>query len=55
MPYSRFTDFLYPAKSVKLTTVAHFAIQGALGHLPSDQPIISNQTLLDYEAKDKQN
>ena len=42
MPYSRFTDFLYPAKSVKLTTVAHFAIQGAIGQLPSDEPIIRN-------------
>jgi hypothetical protein len=34
------TDFLFPAKSVQLATVCHFAIEGALGLL--DEKIIRN-------------
>jgi hypothetical protein len=31
LPFHEKIDFLFPAKSTKLTTVAHFAILGALG------------------------
>lgn len=33
-------DFLFPAKSVKLATVSHFAIEGALGLI--DEKIVHN-------------
>jgi hypothetical protein len=37
MPYFKYTDFLYPAKSVRLDTVTHFAIEGVLGNLGEDK------------------
>lgn len=40
-------DFLFPAKSVRLSQVAHFAIQGALGK--TENAIIDNQTMYTYQ------
>ena len=40
-------DFLFPAKSVQLATVSHFAIEGALGNI--NEKIVRNQVLIDYE------
>jgi hypothetical protein len=33
LPFSSMTDFLFPAKSVKLSTVSHFAEEGVFGQL----------------------
>ena len=41
-------DFLFPARSVRLSTVAHFAEEGVLGKL-GDQKVITNEQLLKYE------
>ena len=33
LPFANMTDFLFPAKSVKLSTVSHFAEEGVFGQL----------------------
>ena len=38
------TDFLFPAKSVPLEKVAHWAIKGALGQC--DSPVVRNDKLI---------
>lgn len=48
MPFGTYLDFLYPAKSVQLSTVAHFSIEGARGNL-GDAKVIRNQALIDYD------
>eukprot|EP00347_Sterkiella_histriomuscorum_P014571 403360372 len=47
LPFSKSTDFLFPAHSTQLSTVAHFAIEGALGK--NDTKILTNETLIKYE------
>ncbi|CDW89390.1 UNKNOWN [Stylonychia lemnae] len=47
-PFSKQTDFLFPAKSTKLSTVAHFAIEGALGR--NENKIITNEQMIKYES-----
>jgi len=44
-------DFLFPASSNKLSTVGHFAIEGAMGRRESVEPIVSHQMFIDYESK----
>lgn len=48
MPFGSYLDFLYPAKSVKLSTVAHFCIEGVEGKF-GDSKVIKNQTLIDFD------
>ena len=49
MPFANKIDFLFPAKSVKLSTVAHFAIEGAMGR--NTEKILKNEVLIKYEAE----
>ena len=50
MPFGKKLDFLFPAKSVRLSTVTHFAIEGVMGNLGTDgQKIIVNETLIKYD------
>lgn len=46
-PFAKQVDFLFPAKSVQLSTVAHFAIEGAMGN--TNEKIITNDMLLEFE------
>lgn len=39
-------DFLIPAKSVPLSVVCHFAMEGAMGKV--ETPVVHNQQLIDY-------
>jgi hypothetical protein len=48
LPIANQIDFLFPAKSVQLSTVAHFAIEGALGKIT--EKILPNSVLIEYEA-----
>jgi hypothetical protein len=48
MPFGSYFDFLFPAKSIRLSTLAHFAIQGAMGEL-KDAKVIKNETLVKYD------
>ena len=50
LPFSRSTDFLYPAKSVRLSTVAHFCQEGVMGNLGNEQ-VFANDILLKFEAE----
>lgn len=50
LPFGAYLDFLYPAKSVQLRTVAHFCNEGALGNL-GDSKIIKNEGLIQYEVE----
>lgn len=45
-------DFLFPAKSTKLSTVAHFAIEGVLGNIESK--IIRNDDMILFEKDHSQ-
>lgn len=33
LPFSSYIDFLFPAKSIRLSTLAHYAHQGVMGEL----------------------
>jgi nucleoside-diphosphate-sugar epimerase len=48
-PFAKQIDFLFPAKSVKLSTVSHFAIEGLEGKLT--EKIITNSQMIDYESR----
>lgn len=51
VPLYKKVDWLFPAHSVKLSTVTHFAIEGVLGNL--EEKIITNDMLLKYEEEHK--
>lgn len=51
VPLYKQVDWLFPAHSVKLSTVTHFAIEGVLGNL--EEKIITNDMLLKYEEEHK--
>lgn len=44
VPGGKFIDFLIPAKSTQLSSVAHFAFLGALGQV--DEKIVTNEMML---------
>jgi hypothetical protein len=46
-PLNKYTDFIFPAHSIKLETVGYFAAEGAMGHL--NETIITNDMLLNFE------
>ena len=48
MPFGSYFDFLFPAKSIRLSTLTKFAIDGVMGDL-KDQKIIRNETLVKYD------
>ena len=48
MPFGDKVDFLFPAKSTQLSTVAHFAIEGVQGKLT--EKVITNDIMILYES-----
>jgi hypothetical protein len=48
MPFGSYFDFLFPAKSVRLSTLGKFAIDGVMGEL-KDQKVIRNEILIKYD------
>ena len=48
LPFGSYFDFLFPAKSVRLSTLTKFAIDGVMGDL-KDQKVIRNEVLIKYD------
>ena len=53
LPFSSYYDFLFPAKSIRLSTLAHFVDQGVTGSL-GDTKVVRNEALIQYEAENPQ-
>lgn len=50
LPFHSSVDFLFPAKSTKLESVGHFAIEGAMGNLdPEQHKIVSPEAFIEFE------
>ena len=50
LPIHSTIDFLFPAKSTKLESVGHFAIEGVMGNLdPVEHKIINDVDFIDFE------
>lgn len=50
LPFHSAIDFLFPAKSTKLESVGHFAIEGAMGNLsPEEHKIINSEDFIEFE------
>jgi hypothetical protein len=53
LPFSSYYEFLFPAKSIRLSTLAHFVDQGVNGSL-GDTKVVRNEALIKYEDENPQ-
>lgn len=49
LPFGSLVDFLFPWRSTYLTTIYHFANEGALGKRKGMDPVVWGETLNEYE------
>ena len=48
LPFGSYVDFLFPAKSIRLSTLARYAVDGVMGGL-KDQKVIRNEVFIRYD------